>query len=98
MFLFNEKFPTVTVSPVAPAYPLAALEKMLNYLTFRCCGDELSDELVKNLIPRCRYGRTTKEDLIRFQEIFASETRPLFLSPLATYFQLFFKSLRTSKS
>ena len=36
-------------------------------------GDELSDELVKNLIPRCRYGRTTKEDLIRFKEIFASE-------------------------
>ena len=44
VFLFNEKFPTVTVCPVAPAYPLAALEKMLNYLTFRCCGDELSDE------------------------------------------------------
>ena len=36
-------------------------------------GDHLSDDLIKNLIPRCRYGRTTEQDLLKCKEIFASK-------------------------
>ena len=36
-------------------------------------GDAESDNFVKNLIPRCRYGRTTEQDLLEIKQAFASE-------------------------
>ena len=36
-------------------------------------GDAQSDNFVKNLIPRCRYGRTTQQDILNIKQEFASE-------------------------
>ena len=36
-------------------------------------GDEQSDFLIKTLIPRCRYGKTTERDIILFKQLFASK-------------------------
>ena len=46
---FAFQFPTVTVCANVPAKRFAPLEKILNYVQYRCCGEAGDPECVKQM-------------------------------------------------
>ena len=57
-------------------------------------GDEISDRMVKHLIPNSRYGKTTEQDLLELREVYASKQQvasdPEFLKAnIGMYFHYF---------